>query len=426
MVTARDLLTHARGCLDAAAQAERELMRTAARFCELFATAPVTEEEFAAATDPMGPCPIQLAGTGAPGVSDFAVAEFGAMMGWTLARTRDYLGQVLELRHRLPLCWATIMADQAPGWKARQVAEQTRMLAPEVARYVDRHTAAGLAASSFMKLQRTIEAARLVVDDDAELDRITAIGSRYVDIGTSPNLDAHVTRLAAGLDIQDATDLDRAINRAVDDLGLTPTHGGDRYALGVARSKALGHLARHYLTTRPTENTTSTSTSTTTTTTSTGAVKPVRTVNLYLHLNPTTLDGDAAATGLAALESGFHVGIDQVEEWCQASHTKVTIRPVIDLNQTLTSPGYTPTTRIRDHVQLAHPTCVFPGCNRTSRACDLDHVVPYDPDGPPGQTSTTNLRPLCRTHHRVKTHTGWTPTDTDTLTWTSPRGLTID
>ncbi|MGK2874489.1 MAG: HNH endonuclease signature motif containing protein, partial [Nocardioides sp.] len=56
-------------------------------------------------------------------------------------------------------------------------------------------------------------------------------------------------------------------------------------------------------------------------------------------------------------------------------------------------------------------------------ACDLDHVVPYDPDGPPGQTSTTNLRPLCRTHHRVKTHTGWTPTDTDTLTWTSPRGF---
>ena len=35
---------------------------------------------------------------------------------------------------------------------------------------------------------------------------------------------------------------------------------------------------------------------------------------------------------------------------------------------------------------------------------DLDHTVEYSDTGPPGQTSTENLAPLCRTHHRAKTH----------------------
>jgi len=53
-------------------------------------------------------------------------------------------------------------------------------------------------------------------------------------------------------------------------------------------------------------------------------------------------------------------------------------------------------------------TCIFPFCTRTSRRCDLDHIKPYDLDGPTDQTSTENLAPLCRRHHRLKTHGGWT------------------
>ncbi len=63
-----------------------------------------------------------------------------------------------------------------------------------------------------------------------------------------------------------------------------------------------------------------------------------------------------------------------------------------------------------DLVRLRDRHCVFPGCRRGSRACDLDHIEPYvDPDhgGPPGQTHPENLAPLCRRHHRAKTHTRW-------------------
>ena len=46
--------------------------------------------------------------------------------------------------------------------------------------------------------------------------------------------------------------------------------------------------------------------------------------------------------------------------------------------------------------------------------------------GPPGQTSTDNLAPLCRLHHRMKTHGGWTYTTVEpgTYLWQSPHGHT--
>jgi hypothetical protein len=57
------------------------------------------------------------------------------------------------------------------------------------------------------------------------------------------------------------------------------------------------------------------------------------------------------------------------------------------------------------------------------------HIAPYlDPadGGPPGQTATDNLACLCRLHHRMKTHGGWTYTmvEPGVFLWTSPHGYT--
>ena len=96
-----------------------------------------------------------------------------------------------------------------------------------------------------------------------------------------------------------------------------------------------------------------------------------------------------------------------------------------------------PPDRIADHVRARWPRRVFPYCTRSSRTADLDHCKPYEQQGPPGQTSTRNLFPLCRRHHRMKTHremtTGnrWTYRPTDpargepphAVIWTSPMGL---
>jgi hypothetical protein len=59
---------------------------------------------------------------------------------------------------------------------------------------------------------------------------------------------------------------------------------------------------------------------------------------------------------------------------------------------------------------------------------DLDHIEPYDPLGPPGQTTTGNLAPLGRFPHRVKTHgRGWNVRrlDRKTLEWQTPHGFTF-
>ncbi|HEY0472496.1 MAG TPA: hypothetical protein VGD34_12540, partial [Kribbella sp.] len=74
---------------------------------------------------------------------------------------------------------------------------------------------------------------------------------------------------------------------------------------------------------------------------------------------------------------------------------------------------------------LTYPVEQFPyGPGQTTASTDLDHVTPYDPAGPPGQTSTHNLRPLRRFSHRIKTHAGWTvrTLDDHAVEWTTRHG----
>ncbi len=122
--------------------------------------------------------------------------------------------------------------------------------------------------------------------------------------------------------------------------------------------------------------------------------------------------------------------LDQLQSWCGDSRTKITIKPVIDLNQEKAAPGYAIPDRIRDHIVLRDRTCVFPWCARPARGCDVDHVTEHDHDAEaegrpqPGPTHTDNLAALCRFHHRLKTHSAWRyrMTAPGVFEWTSPHG----
>ncbi len=96
---------------------------------------------------------------------------------------------------------------------------------------------------------------------------------------------------------------------------------------------------------------------------------------------------------------------DLIRDWLTGAN--VTVRPILDMNKTDGADRHDPPEWMRELVIQRDATCVFPGCRRNSRFCDLDHIEPYlDPDdgGPPGQTRPGNLAPLCRRHHRAKTH----------------------
>jgi hypothetical protein len=65
--------------------------------------------------------------------------------------------------------------------------------------------------------------------------------------------------------------------------------------------------------------------------------------------------------------------------------------------------GYVPSAGLARLVRAREQHCRFPGCRQPAERCDLDHAVPW----PAGPTDASNLGPLCRRHHTLKTHTPW-------------------
>lgn len=83
--------------------------------------------------------------------------------------------------------------------------------------------------------------------------------------------------------------------------------------------------------------------------------------------------------------------------------------------------SYEPPQALKDFLIARDRTCRFPGCRRSAALSDLDHAQSWDEGG---STSAENLGALCRRHHRLKTHDGWSVTSKPdgSCTWTSPLG----
>jgi hypothetical protein len=153
-----------------------------------------------------------------------------------------------------------------------------------------------------------------------------------------------------------------------------------------------------------------------------GGRRPAATT-VYVHItDQTLLDGG----GVARVERFGPVFAARLEELL--GHGQIIIKPVIDLKDKLNVNAYEIPREIREHLKLLHPIEQFPyGAAETTNSTDLDHIKPYNftDTGPPGQTSTTNLTPLRRYSHRVKTHGHWAAErlDNGTLEWTTRHGF---
>lgn len=89
---------------------------------------------------------------------------------------------------------------------------------------------------------------------------------------------------------------------------------------------------------------------------------------------------------------------------------------------------YQPSAALERLIRCRDLTCRFPGCHRRATYCDLDHTIPFNHSNPAagGLTVASNLKCLCRRHHRLKTFGGWQDTQLadGTVVWTSPAGQT--
>lgn len=78
--------------------------------------------------------------------------------------------------------------------------------------------------------------------------------------------------------------------------------------------------------------------------------------------------------------------------------------------------------RLREFIAARDRTCRFPGCGISAARCQVDHAIPWSRGG---ETNRDNLGALCIRHHQLKTHGGWSITESDShgaCTWVSPQG----
>ncbi|MFC5337675.1 HNH endonuclease signature motif containing protein [Leucobacter denitrificans] len=82
---------------------------------------------------------------------------------------------------------------------------------------------------------------------------------------------------------------------------------------------------------------------------------------------------------------------------------------------------YRPSEQQKRFLAIRDERCRFLGCQMPAHRCEIDHTVDAALGGP---TTTTNLGHLCKSHHRLKHHSGWKVIQRPdgNYEWTSPTG----
>ncbi|HEY0890039.1 MAG TPA: HNH endonuclease [Nocardioides sp.] len=399
---------------EAARTAEVQIMVDAIGWAAMHSVDSLTQ----AATLPGTEGAVAIAGEGAPLVAEFAIAELAAVLGRSTDSGRIWLGQVMECRYRLPRTWAGLTAGRVQPWQARRIAEATLGLSWEAAAWVDRQLAPVAHKVGPAQLDRTIAEALTRFDPDrAQAQAQAARECRYVTVETRHVTTDGCVQLHGILDLADALDLDDALHA----VATTLAQLGSTDSLDVRRAKALGEIARNDLTL----NLTSDSDKQTEEPGDARVPVPRRQVVLYAHLD---VDRSGTPDPFVRIENTRSmITLDQLREWLTIQNTTVTVRPVLDLNQHLETTGYQPSGKLREQVALVNGRCVFPHCTRPARSCDTDHITAHTAHAAGGPTCSCNLAPLCRRHHRIKTHTAWSYDllDPGVYVWRSPHGLTF-
>jgi len=144
---------------------------------------------------------------------------------------------------------------------------------------------------------------------------------------------------------------------------------------------------------------------------------------LYVHLHEAVLLG---ADGVARVEGlGPHT-LSQLQQLLGRTH--LTVQPVIDLADRVTTTAYEHPESLKRRVHLITGGDYWPYAVSVGRDVDHDHPTPYRPGTPPEdppQTGTHNSGPLGRRHHRWKTHAGYRSRQCGhgRYVWLTPHGL---
>ncbi|GAA4826137.1 hypothetical protein GCM10025786_38760 [Nocardioides caeni] len=351
-----DVLSFATTRHETRLQAERELLAAAYQWAVLHnpdALAPFSKR----AADRARPA----GAAGTPLITEYAAAAFGARIQITPFGAKRLIADAVDIHHRLPRLQAGVTAGTVRVGHARHVATATRDLSDDEAAWVDAevHESADgrLGWARFEALVEGKVAAAAPATAAAK-ERAAAL-----EHGIRPaKVNKHGTAtLTVRGDAATIISIEHAARVRAKEL--EETLPGTTF--GQRQVAALAGMA--------------------------GAGKPR--VKIYLHLAP--------GSPIARLEGHGPVTRDYVRHLVRDIAGQVRVQPVIDLNQTIAVDAYEIPDRLRQAVRLIHPGDVVPYAVNLSRAMDLDHQIPHNEGGP---TSTDNLGPVTRSHHRIKTH----------------------
>lgn len=157
----------------------------------------------------------------------------------------------------------------------------------------------------------------------------------------------------------------------------------------------------------------------------TPSAPPARRASIVITVPALTLLG--AGDEPARLDGYGPIDLDTARRLAgeATSWVRILTHPLTGVPLALDRSTYRVPTALRRWLGVTSPTCVFPGCGRPARDCDLDHLAAWSAGG---VTDDDNLAPECRHHHRIRHETRWNPSrdpDTGDLRWTSPLGAQI-
>ncbi len=342
---------------------------------------------------------------GTPGVAEYLSLEVSALLGISPGAGACLIGQVLNCVYRHPVLWDAVRAGAVRWYRASEIITEvnTAGLCQAAALGVDAQITPRLASLPRGRALRLLRGLIALADPEEAREReLKARTHRHVTLW-DPSLESGPCRNLTGrLDVTDALALDATLNQ----LATVLAADGDLESLDQRRASALGILADPARAFQLL----------------TGHDAPSQQkATLIVHFDPSTTDSDLA---IARIEG--HGALSR-DTWVELlGNTRITVRPVVDLNAISPVDSYEIPDRIRTAVCSRFPVDMFPYGTQPSQHCDLDHTDPYDHGdaGPPGQTRTDNLAPISRKPHRAKTARAWQLTQYEGgwLEWTSPAG----
>ncbi len=372
---------------------------------------------------------------GLPSLAWEAGAGFAVAAGISARAGQGWLRDGLVLRHRLPRLYARIRAGEVPVFRARMVAAEVAGAPDDVVAAIDTAVAPRADRIGFVALKRLLDEAMLrLYPDEVEAASLEQLDSQHVHFDPEVIGHAGLGFMDAKADYVDLQDLDQVLSTIADRLAEGEDPVADA-SLQVRRAKALGIVAHperaqelldtapeHRPEGRPTRRRRP------------GKQARRQSTELVVRLSEAALGFTDPVASVESSDpaSTLSTLTERAAQWCGRETSDLTVLPVLDVGAHDQTEAYRPTAWLARQVTERDRHCLFPFCHRPARRCDLDHLVAHDPerDDGGGATCSCNLIPLCRHHHRLKTHLAYDPAvvEPGVVWWTTPHGheLVVD